>query len=202
MPRQKSGDGGPTVSHQRILDEAIRLFGERGYPVIGMRDLSDAVGILPGSLYSHIQSKEHLLLDIVVSGITAFIDAIEPIVDSDLAPDVKLREAIRAHMRVLAEQVEQTRVTFHQWQYLGPEKRPEAAQVRADYEALLTRILDEGIKTKAFRRTKHQRLAILSIIGILGSATEWYQPEGRSSSDEIADAITDNLLLGLQQDAS
>ena len=105
---RKSGKG-QAVSLERIKQEAIRLFGERGYPVIGMRDLSEAVGILPGSLYSHISSKEHLLLAIVETGITAFIDAIRPVVDEDLTAEEKLREALRAHMRVLAGQVEQTR---------------------------------------------------------------------------------------------
>jgi AcrR family transcriptional regulator len=30
-----------------------------------MRDIAQAVGILPGSLYAHIDSKENLLIEIV-----------------------------------------------------------------------------------------------------------------------------------------
>lgn len=196
----RKASNGQAVSLERIKDEAIRLFGERGYPVIGMRDLSEAVGILPGSLYSHISSKEHLLLAIVESGITAFIDAIRPVVHADLSAEEKLREALRAHMRVLAGQVEQTRVTFHQWQYLGPENRPRAQAVREEWESLFTQIIAEGIAAGEFRPREHFRLTVLVIAGILGSATEWYRPAGRSTPEEIADAICDQLVGGLKGD--
>lgn len=199
MPRQKTAAHGEAVSRERIRDAAIRLFGERGYAVIGMRDLSEAVGILPGSLYSHISSKEDLLLDIVISGITAFTDVIQPVVDSDLPADQKMREAIRAHLMVLARQVEQTRVTFHQWQYLGAENRAKAVEVRQKYEDLFAQIIDEGVASNTFRDSGHHRLPVLMIAGILGSATEWYQPEGRMSAEEMADAISDQVLMGLQQ---
>lgn len=198
MARKSASPRGEGVTRDRIREAAIQLFGERGYPVIGMRDLSEAVGILPGSLYSHISSKEDLLLDIVVSGITAFIDVIQPVVDSDLPADEKMREAIKAHMRVLAQQVDQTRVTFHQWQYLGDENRAKAVEVRQQYENLFIKIIDDGVAHDSFRRSPHHRLPVLMIAGILGSATEWYRPEGRNSAEEMADAIADQILTGLQ----
>lgn len=194
----RKASNGQAVSLERIKHEAIRLFGERGYPMIGMRDLSEAVGILPGSLYSHISSKEHLLLAIVESGITAFIDAIRPVVHADLSAEEKLREALRAHMRVLAGQIEQTRVTFHQWQYLGPENRPRAQAVREEWESLFTQIIAEGIAAGEFRPREHSRLTSLIIAGILGSATEWYRPAGRSTPEEIADAVHDQVVGGLK----
>lgn len=194
---RKSGSG-QVASLERIQQEAIRLFGERGYPVIGMRDLSEAVGILPGSLYSHISSKEHLLLTIVDTGISAFIEAIRPVVEADLPAEEKLRRALRAHMRVLAGQIEQTRVTFHQWQYLGPENRPKAQAVREEWESLFSRIIADGIASGQFRPREHFRLTVLMIAGTLGSATEWYRPAGRNSPEEIADAIHDQIVGGLK----
>jgi len=197
VARRSTATRGEPVSRERIREAAIRLYGERGYPVIGMRDLSEAVGILPGSLYAHISSKEDLLLDIVVSGINAFIDAIRPVVESDLPADQKMREAIRAHMKVLAQQLEQTRVTFHQWQYLGAENRLKALEVRQNYEDLFVQIIDEGVASKIFRKTGHRRLPVLMLSGVLGSATEWYRPDGRLSAEEMAEAIADYILDGL-----
>jgi len=52
-----------------IADVAVRLFGEHGYTGTTMRDIAEAVGVLPGSLYAHIDSKETLLLEIVKDGI-------------------------------------------------------------------------------------------------------------------------------------
>ena len=57
----------PQSSGQRevIRLNAIQLFGKQGYTGTSMRDIAGAVGVLPGSLYAHIASKEALLVDIV-----------------------------------------------------------------------------------------------------------------------------------------
>ncbi len=46
---------------QRVLDAAERLFMERGYNAIALRDIADALGIKQASLYYHFpQGKEEL----------------------------------------------------------------------------------------------------------------------------------------------
>jgi AcrR family transcriptional regulator len=185
------------VTPDMIKQVAIQLFSAKGYPVIGMRDLSEAVGILPGSLYSHIQSKEKLLLDIVKSGVENFTTAISPIVDSPLPADVRLRRSIQAHMRVLAVSLDQTRVTFHQWHYLSATNRASMIESRQSYENLFTRLVDDGIAEGTLREMARRKASVLSIIGTLGSATEWFSPTGPGSPDQIGDAIADVMLLGL-----
>lgn len=185
------------VTPTMIKQVAIRLFSERGYPVIGMRDLSEAVGILPGSLYAHIASKEKLLLDIVTSGVQNFTEVIAPIVDGDGPADRRLREAIRAHMRVLALTLDQTRVTFHQWHYLTGENLERMIDVRRDYEVLFSRLVADGMADGTLLGTSRPKVSTLSIIGVLGSATEWFSPTGSASADEIGDAMADVVTLGL-----
>ena len=41
----------PRESAAKIYEVATRLFGDQSYPATSMRDISQAVGILPGSLY-------------------------------------------------------------------------------------------------------------------------------------------------------
>lgn len=193
----RNGRGSGAVSADRIKEIAIGLFGTHGYPVIGMRDLSEAVGILPGSLYAHIDSKEKLLLDIVQEGVDNFTVLIAPIAESAEPADQRMRAAIRAHMEVLAVTLDQTRVTFHQWHYLTGENRKAMIEVRARYEALFQRIVDDGVRDGILRNLPHRRISVLSIIGTLGSATEWFVPTGASTPREIADAIADDVLFGL-----
>lgn len=194
---QRNGRSTGTVSAERIKEVAIGLFGTHGYPVIGMRDLSEAVGILPGSLYAHISSKEKLLLDIVQEGVDNFTIPIAPIAESEAPADERMRAAIRTHMKVLAVTMDQTRVTFHQWHYLTGENREAMIEVRARYEALFQRIVDDGVRDGILRDLPHRRVSVLSIIGTLGSATEWFVPTGASTPEEIADAIADDVLYGL-----
>jgi len=194
----RNGRGGATpVSAELIQREAIRLFGELTYPVVGMRDLSEAVGILPGSLYAHISSKEALLLSIVEEGIGNYLKVIAPLAGAEGPADARLRAAMTAHMRVLAQTLEQTRVTFEQWGYLGPDNRARVLVLRQQYMDAFMKILQDGIKDGTFRSVPHPKLAILSLIGSLNSATEWFSPGGRRSAEEVAEALADNALHGL-----
>jgi AcrR family transcriptional regulator len=195
--RVRSGSG--PVSAELIEQEAVRLFGERTYPVVGMRDIGDAVGLLPGSLYVHISSKEDLLLRIVERGIQNYLDAITPVVESGEPATARLRGAISAHMGVLAVTVEQTRVAVHQWTYLSPENQHQVAAMRRRYEELFARILREGIAAGDFREMPHPRVAVLSTIGMLNSVTQWYSPDGPLSAEEIGEVLADNALVGLRK---
>jgi AcrR family transcriptional regulator len=195
VPRARGGAA--PVSAEVIRREAIRLFGERTYPVIGMRDLSEAVGILPGSLYAHITSKEALLMSIVEEGIGNYLNAIAPAAAGVGSADERLRAALRAHMTVLSRTREQTRVTFEQWGYLGADNRQRVLALRQEYLEVFMLILKDGMDEGLFRQLAHPRIAILSIIGSLNSATEWFVPDGPDSPDDIADALADNALHGL-----
>jgi len=45
----------------RILDVAVRMFSDRGYDKVSMRDIAGAVGITAPSIYNHFSSKNDLL---------------------------------------------------------------------------------------------------------------------------------------------
>ncbi|WP_433510330.1 TetR family transcriptional regulator [Nonomuraea sp. CA-143628] len=186
------------MSPELIEEAAIKLFSEKTYPVVGMRDISDAVGLLPGSLYVHISKKEDLLQSIVENGIQRYLDAIEPVVESDQTAPERLRGAINAHMGVLAESLEQTRVAFHQWTYLASTGRRRVVKLRRRYEALFSQIIDEGIEAGEFRAVKSARVTVLAIIGMLNSATEWFSPTGELTAEQIAEVLTDGMLTGLE----
>lgn len=45
---------------EQILVEGTVLFAKKGYAAVSMRDLAEAIGIKPASLYNHFDSKEAL----------------------------------------------------------------------------------------------------------------------------------------------
>ncbi|ACY23074.1 regulatory protein TetR [Gordonia bronchialis DSM 43247] len=52
-----------TSTRDRLIDEAMRLFGEQGYRATSVAQIEAAAGLAPGSggLYHHFRSKEMLL---------------------------------------------------------------------------------------------------------------------------------------------
>jgi TetR/AcrR family transcriptional regulator, transcriptional repressor for nem operon len=56
----------------RILDEAARLFRERGLSGVGVDGLAEAAGLTYGSLYSHFGSKDRLTAEAVNHAFSSF----------------------------------------------------------------------------------------------------------------------------------
>ena len=50
----------PEERRREILDAAMRLFAERGYDAVSMRDISRAAGITAGLCYHYFDSKQKL----------------------------------------------------------------------------------------------------------------------------------------------
>ncbi|HEX2025727.1 MAG TPA: TetR/AcrR family transcriptional regulator [Actinomycetota bacterium] len=176
---------------ERILEEAARLFGRRGYHATSMRDIGEATGLLAGSLYAHIASKEDLLYEIVVQAGTDFIARLEEVEASERAPEERLRMAMRAHVSVLAGNVDAAWVFHHEWKALTGERRDEVRGLRRRYESLW-----DGIVADLPGATD-RRFARLLVLSAANWTYTWYRPEGPLTPEEVADRFTDLLLAGL-----
>src|SRR5919199_954858 len=112
-----------STSRRRTLTrEAARLFAEKGYHGTSIGDLADALGVQKGSLYAHIAGKEDLLYETMREGAHAFHAALDPIPEDAPATE-KIRLALRAHLRVVADQLEVATVFVQEWKYLEGERR-------------------------------------------------------------------------------
>src|ERR687888_754233 len=100
-----------------LTQQAARLFAERGYHGTSIGDLAEAMGVQKGSLYAHIQSKADLLWEVARDGAAAFHAALDEIPDGLPAVE-KIRFALRAHLRVVAEQLDVATVFVREWRYL------------------------------------------------------------------------------------
>ena len=57
MPKENTKD--------TIIREALRLFAEKGYAAVSMRDLAEAVGISASTIYHYYESKQVLFREMV-----------------------------------------------------------------------------------------------------------------------------------------
>src|SRR3954465_4563616 len=61
------------LTRQRVVAEALTLIAQEGVEALTMRTLAARLGVVPGALYRHVQSKEQLQ-DLVVDGVLAEVD--------------------------------------------------------------------------------------------------------------------------------
>ena len=180
-----------------IIAASVQLFGQQGYTGTSMRDIAKAVGVLPGSLYAHIDSKETLLLEIVDAGIMGFLSTVEPIVALPLPAEERLRRAIRAHVEVVAENPERSLVVFHQWRFLSEPNLAAAIERRRRYERAFMNIFEAGVEEGQFEKSLNRRIAVLTLLGALNWTPEWYSAGGAATASQLGDMMADSLLSGL-----
>lgn len=83
-PRVRRALDGGRVRDREVLDAAINIFWEKGYSGTSVQDVADALGMLKGSLYYYIDSKEDLL-EMIFSDSH---DEVQKITDEVLALDL------------------------------------------------------------------------------------------------------------------
>lgn len=186
-----------TGPRDAIRSHAIHLFGKQGYTGTSMRDIAGAVGVLPGSLYAHIDSKEALLVEIVDYGISRFLDAVAPHVAADGPPVERLRAMIVAHVEVVAEHPERSLVVFHQWRFLGAENIPFALERRRTYERCYVEVVEQGMADGSLKADLNARIVVLTILGALNWTPEWFSPDGRLSPSQVGELMAGTLLGGI-----
>lgn len=52
----------PLSTKEKLLEQAVRLFAERGYAGVSLEDIAQAAGFTKGAVYSHFGSKEQTFL--------------------------------------------------------------------------------------------------------------------------------------------
>ena len=197
MPAPRKARTSPnakSVSPEQIEREAVHLFSEETYLGVSMRDLSDAVGLVSASLYSHIKSKEELLLKIVQDGIARYLDGLTPIAESGDPAATRLRRLMLKYMEILDADVELTRVAHFQWRYLGEPGRSQVIELRKQYRQLFMRVVDEGIAAGEFTTFQHQTIVVTGVMGLLNSTMHWYSPNGPVSAGEIGEQMAEFVL--------
>src|ERR671916_1763761 len=151
-----------------LTRQAARLFAERGYHGTSIGDLAKALGVQKGSLYAHIASKQDLLYATMREGADAFHAALDGI-DERLPATEKIRLALRAHLRVVAEQLDVATVFIREWRYLEGDRAEQFLAERRRYEERFRALFREGRESGALRTDLDDHAAALLVL----SAANW-----------------------------
>src|SRR3954451_15450479 len=184
-----------STRRSELTREAARLFAQKGYHGTSIGDIAEALGVQKGSLYSHIASKEDLLYETLMEGAAAFHAALDGI-PGDLPPVDRIRAALRAHLRVVGEQLDVANVFVQEWRYLEGARREEFVTERRRYEERIRELLREGRDLGDLRSDLDDGAAALLILSAANWAYTWLQA-GRDT-DELADRFFALLVDGMR----
>src|SRR5437879_7648679 len=133
-----------SARREELTRIAARLFAKQGYQGTSLADLARELGVQKPSLYHHIASKEDLLWEVAREGAEAFHSALDG-VPADAPPVERIRLALRAHLAVVAVQLDVATVFVREWRYLEGDRRDAFVAERRRYEQRVRDLFRDGV---------------------------------------------------------
>jgi TetR/AcrR family transcriptional regulator, cholesterol catabolism regulator len=176
-------------TREDVVRAAGRLFADRGYHGTSMRDLGRELGLLGSSLYSHVSSKQDLLVEVVEEGARLFEESAEKALAGKGAAVDRLDALIAGHVDVVVDNIEVARTFLNEARMLDPSYRSRIVEARDHYEEAFRAVIREGIEDGSFSMDTDPKTASIFILSILNALERWYHPEGEMGRVDLVDRI-------------
>ncbi|MGC4950511.1 TetR/AcrR family transcriptional regulator [Streptomyces sp. DT224] len=178
---------------RRLLVAAVDAFAERGYHATTTRDIAGRAGMSPAALYIHYKTKEELLHRISRIGHDRALAVLEAAAGSDGTAAERLATAVRSFVRWHAERHTTARVVQYELDALGEEHRAEIIALRRRTDAVVRRIIGEGVASGEFD-VPDVPGTTLAVLSLCIDVARWFNAQGSRTPDEVAELYADLVL--------
>ena len=183
---------------QEVMDVAARIFHEKGYEATSIQEIAEEVGILKGSLYYYIDTKEDLLFGVIKEAYDAALNLIERLEQRD-GDALELIEAlVHGHAEVFAKNYVQSSVFFREFRALSDERQETIREAGDVYIRFLVSEIRRGQRSGEIKSEINPRLAAIGIIGMMNSMAFWYRPDGPATATQIGREFSRLAIGGLR----
>jgi AcrR family transcriptional regulator len=158
--------------YQTTRSQALCLFASRGFSAVSMRDLAKHLGIRPGSLYNHIESKEALLFELIEELYEQLLHGARQVQRRAATPVERLHGLLDAHLRLHASMAAHFRLAEYDSHCLAGEQQVHIRELRARYaqqlEEIVARFTGQPLGNS-------RRAALSGILALLNQLPAWVE---------------------------
>lgn len=180
---------------EKIYEDAIATFNRKGYEATSVSEIAEMSGLLKGSLYYYIDSKEDLLADIFAQSDREFIALIDEAHALDLSEMDRLRSFAHAWCMWYIKNIGRSRVYVNDWTHLTGERRKRQAEMRRVYGRKVQELIDRAMRELGLEPRFDREITQRYIFSALNGLPLWYRANGSAKPEEIADAYGE-LVVG------
>lgn len=177
----------------RILEEVLDLFYERGFHGTTLDALAERLQVTKPFIYQFFRSKEDLLVALYERGARRILALINDIQRGDLQPLEQLRSFVVDFARQNIESQAISAVFLQEEKNLPKQSLRMIRKMQREFDDRLSDLIQRGVDCGEFT-VKEPRLAALAIAGMVRWIHRWYRPGGRLSVNEIADHFAEMAL--------
>lgn len=178
-----------------IIQTAAKLFKEKGYSAVTMRDLATAMGIKAASLYNHINSKQDILKSIIISLAEEFTQGMDVIKTTDETTIDKLKEIVMLHVDITIKNTFGMASLNNDWMHLE-EQLEHYLELRRKYEQDFIDIIKKGINSDEIIDSNPE-IIMFSILSTLRSLYFWIPKKEELSKEELSLQLSHVLINGI-----
>lgn len=151
---------------EEILDEAAKLFAQRGFHGVSITELGAACGISGPALYKHFAGKEAILAEMLVQISQQLLAEGRRRVRRSSGADESLRALIDWHVSFALEHRELIVVQDRDWSSLPADAREQVRELQRKYVEVWVRVLR---RTRKDLRAPEARAMVHATFGLLNS---------------------------------
>lgn len=200
-PRQVGSTGKqkkPATRLEEVLRSAANIFFAKGFHATSIEDVARDVGMLKGSLYYYIKSKEDLLFRLLMAGIEDGDAFIARQIDVHGDPVVQLEQAIRAQI----DYIVQNRVPFglflHEFDSLSGKRQHKLISVMSRYNSRFVDLVRRGQQQGKLVEGEPW-IIVNGILGMCNWLYRWYDPDHASDPQQIKDIFLKIIFDGIRK---
>jgi len=181
----------------RIIEEASKLFFERGYDGTSVDLLAQELGVTKPFIYSCFKNKYAILEAVHKQAAERVLNAIEQASLIKGGPEKGLSEFIRLFVHENIRNQVSSGVFLREEKHLAEETLKSVREIERSVNEKLTGLIQRGIDEGVFH-VEDASIASMSISGMVRWVHRWYQRDGRHSPDAIAGQLAQlglNMVL-------
>lgn len=181
MARTQGSHG--EITGPKVRAAALRLFAERGYGAVSMRQIAAEVGVQAGALYQYTKDKQSLLVELMLGHIAEIIAAWQSVPRGE-TPRSELESFARHHIRYHLTRPDALFIAYMELRSLTPENFARVEAERRRYETLLEDILKRGVAAGDFAPLD-TKLTTMALLAMLTGVNTWYREGGRLDQEAV-----------------
>lgn len=174
---------------------AIEVFCRNGFAAASMQDVADEVGILKGSLYHYVSSKDELLKIVFSAAATEARERIVLNAALDVGPAERLRAFVEGQILWYLANLEHGTVLLREGRYVSGRQRRAVKVHRERYETYVRSLVDDCVSEGLTRPGLNVTHALRFVLGAVDATPQWYRESGMDGPEAIARIYAD-LTLG------
>lgn len=178
-----------------VVEAAANEFLRYGFAATSIEQIANELGMLKGSIYHYIGSKEDLLFAVVKDPADRLLSDAEGLQTMDLPASSKLRRAAHSHALVL--DMYGVYAAVYLQEIAGKGRFDEWKAMDRQYLRCIEAVFAHGKESGEFDAHIDPRLSALAFIGALNWMTHCVRAEGPLPATAIADRFVDLFLGGL-----